>query len=175
MDTWDFGVISDYIGVLATGSGLVGAVLITLAAWTTNQQNLYSASNAACNIIEVKKKAPITIVLAVIAIALGFCGVVDYFVPFMNWLGIVVPPMAAIMISDYLVLPLFGVKHNYNYNDISFSTLPMIKWPSMLAWASGVLIAIVTPGIQALNGVIATIVLHVVFHLAAKKMGTKEN
>ena len=58
LDTWDFGVISDYIGVLATGSGLVGAVLITLAAWTTNQQNLYSASNAACNIIEVKKKAP---------------------------------------------------------------------------------------------------------------------
>lgn len=175
LDTWDFGVISDYIGVLATGSGLVGAVLITLAAWTTNQQNLYSASNAACNIIEVKKKAPITIVLAVIAIALGFCGVVDYFVPFMNWLGIVVPPMAAIMIADYLVLPLFGVKHDYNYNDISFSNLPMIKWPSMLAWASGVLIAIVTPGIQALNGVIATIVLHVVFHLAAKKMGTKEN
>ena len=95
--------------------------------------------------------------------------------PFMNWLGIVVPPMAAIMIADYLVLPLFGVKHDYNYNDISFSNLPMIKWPSMLAWAGGVLIAIVTPGIQALNGVIATIVLHVVFHLAAKKMGTKEN
>ena len=59
--------------------------------------------------------------------------------------------------------------------NISFSTLPMIKWPSMLAWASGVLIAIVTPGIQALNGVIATIVLHVVFHLVAQKMGAKES
>lgn len=169
LETWDFGVVSDYIGVLATGSGLIGAVLITLAAWTTNQQNLYSAANAACNIIEVKKKAPITIILGVIGIALGFCGVVDYFVPYMTWLGIVIPPMAAVMVADYLVLPLFGIKHDYNYNDISYEKLPLIKWPSVLAWGCGVVVAIFTPGIQAVNGMVATVVLHVVFNLVSNK------
>lgn len=169
LNTWDFGVVSDYIGVLATGSGVIGAILITLAAWTTNQQNLYSAANAACNIVEVKKKAPITAVLGVVGIALGFCGVVDYFVPYMTWLGIVIPPMAAIMVADFLVLPLCGVKHDYDYNDISFSKLPMIKWASVLAWAGGVAVAIFTPGIQAINGIVATIILHVVFTLIAQK------
>ncbi len=28
----------------------------------------------------------------------------------------------AVMVADYLVLPLFGVKHNYNYNDIFTKT-----------------------------------------------------
>ena len=76
LETWDFGVVSDYIGVLATGSGIIGALLITLAAWTTNQQNLYSASNATCNIIEVKKKSTVTIVLGAIRNCFRFlwCG-----------------------------------------------------------------------------------------------------
>ena len=59
--------------------------------------------------------------------------------------------MAAVMVADYLVLPLFGVKHNYNYNDISYENLPLIKWPSVLAWGCGVAVAIFSPGIQAIN------------------------
>lgn len=162
LGTWDFGVVSNYVGVLATGSGIIGAILITLAAWTTNQANLYSGANAMTNIIEGKKWR-ITTVLAVIAIGLGAMGVVDYFVPYMNWLGVVVPPMAAIMISDYLLLPAFGMKEERNFEDISYSNLPMIKWPAVAAWALGVIIAIFSPGIQALNGMIATMVLHVIF------------
>ena len=83
--------------------------------------------------------------------------------------AIVIPPMAAVMVADYLVLPLFGVKHNYNYNDISYENLPLIKWPSVLAWGCGVAVAIVSPGIQAINGMVATVVLHVVFNLVANK------
>lgn len=161
LNTWDFGVVSDYIGVMATGSGIVGAVLITLAAWTTNQANLYSGANALCNIIEGKKWR-LTTILAVIAIALGFGGAVDYFVPYMNWLGILVPPMAAIMVSDYLLLPLFGMKEERNYEDISYDKLPMIKVPAFLAWACGILIAVFTPGIQTLNGLIGTMALHII-------------
>ena len=161
LNTWDFGEVSDYIGIMATGSGLIGAVLITLAAWTTNQANLYSAANAMCNIVEAKKWR-VTVILAVIAIIAGFLGVVDYFVPFMNFLGTVVPPMAAIMVSDYLLLPLIGVKHNYNYEDISYKNIPMIKWPAVIAWGIGVIVALVSPGIPALNGLLATMISHMV-------------
>lgn len=44
------------------------------------------------------------------------------------------PPMAAVMVADYLVLPLFGVKHNYNYNDISYETFHLSSSTSVLAW-----------------------------------------
>jgi len=169
LETWDFGVVSNYIGVLATGSGIIGAIIITLAAWTTNQQNLYSAANAACNIVEVKKKWFITAVLGIIGILLGFGGFVNYFVPYMSLLGVVVPPMAAIMVSDYLVLPLFGMKHDYNYHDISYKNIPTIKWPAVLAWGGGVLVAIFCPGIQAINGMVATVVFHVIFGKIAQK------
>ena len=161
LGTWDFGVVSDYIGVMATGSGLIGAILITLAAWTTNQANLYSSANALTNIVEGRKWR-LTCILAVIAIVLGFFGAVDFFVPYMTWLGVVVPPMAAIMVSDYLLLPLFGMREERNFEDISYSKLPMFKWPALIAWAAGVVVAILSPGVQAINGMLTTMILHVI-------------
>ena len=110
----------------------------------------------------MKKKSTVTIVLGAIGIALGFCGVVDYFVPYMTWLGIVIPPMAAVMVADYLVLPLFGVKHNYNYNDISYENLPLIKWPfrsGLGMWCSS---CYFLSGHSGYYGMVATVVLHVV-------------
>ena len=92
----------------------------------------------------------------------GFFGAVDFFVPYMTWLGVVVPPMAAIMVSDYLLLPLFGMREERNFEDISYSKLPMFKWPALIAWAAGVVVAILSPGVQAINGMLTTMILHVI-------------
>lgn len=159
--TWDFGEISLFVGKAALGSGLVGALVISLAQWTTNDNNLYSAALALNNILE-KEKWKVALALGVIGSIAGYSGTVNYFVNFMILLGTVVPPMAALLISDYLVLPKLGFDRNYNYNDISYSNIPFIKWSAIIAWGIGVLVAVVTPGVAAVNGIIATIIAHVV-------------
>lgn len=92
---------------------------------------------------------------------MGYSGTVNYFVNFMILLGTVVPPMAALLISDYLVLPKLGFERNYDYNDISYKNIPFIKWTAIIAWGIGILVAVVTPGVAAVNGIIATLIAHV--------------
>lgn len=48
-------------------------------------------------------------------------------------------------------------------------TFHLSSGPSVLAWGCGVAVAIFSPGIQAINGMVATVVLHVVFNLMANK------
>jgi len=158
--TWDFGEISLFVGKAALGSGLVGALIISLAQWTTNDNNLYSASLALNNILE-KDKWKVALGLGIVGTIAGYSGAVNFFVNFMILLGTVVPPMAALLISDYLVLPKLGFERNYDYNDISYKNIPFIKWSAVIAWGTGVLVAVVTPGVAAVNGIIATLIAHV--------------
>ncbi|MFA6670442.1 MAG: cytosine permease [Bacillota bacterium] len=159
--TWDFGEISLFIGKAALGSGLVGALIISLAQWTTNDNNLYSASLALTNILE-KDKWKVSLGLGVIGTIAGYSGAVNYFVNFMTLLGTVVPPMAALLISDYLLLPRLGFERGYDYNDISYERIPFIKWNAVIAWGIGIVVAFITPGVAAVNGIVATLIAHVV-------------
>lgn len=169
MDTWDFGMISVSIGKAALGSGLVGAIIISLAQWTTNDNNLYSASIALNNIIE-KEKWKVALVLGIIGTIIGASGIVDYFVNFMVILGTVVPPMAALLISDYLIMPKLGFKRNYDYDNISYDTLPVIKWNEVISWGIGIIVAVLVPGVAAVNGMVATVISHIIIsHLTLKK------
>ena len=159
--TWDFGEISLFIGKAALGSGLVGALIISLAQWTTNDNNLYSASLALTNILE-KDKWKVSLGLGVIGTIAGYSGAVNYFVNFMTLLGTVVPPMAALLISDYLLLPRLDFERGYDYNDISYERIPFIKWNAVIAWGIGIVVAFITPGVAAVNGIVATLIAHVV-------------
>jgi len=159
--TWDFGEISLFIGKAALGSGLVGALIISLAQWTTNDNNLYSASLALTNILE-KDKWKVSLGLGIIGTIAGYSGAVNYFVNFMTLLGTVVPPMAALLISDYLLLPRLGFERGYDYNDISYERIPFIKWNAVIAWGIGIVVAFITPGVAAVNGIVATLIAHVV-------------
>ncbi|NLC68344.1 MAG: cytosine permease [Clostridiaceae bacterium] len=158
--TWDFGEISLFVGKAALGSGLVGALIISLAQWTTNDNNLYSASLALTNILE-KDKWKVSLALGIIGTIAGYSGAVNFFVDFMILLGTVVPPMAALLISDYLLLPKLGFERNYDYNKISYEHIPFIKWSAVIAWGVGIVVAFVTPGVAAVNGIIATLIAHV--------------
>jgi len=158
--TWDFGEISLFVGKAALGSGLVGALIISLAQWTTNDNNLYSASLALTNILE-KDKWKVSLALGIIGTIAGYSGAVNYFVNFMILLGTVVPPMAALLISDYLLLPKLGFERNYNYDDISYENIPFIKRSAVIAWGVGIIVAVITPGVAAVNGIIATLIAHV--------------
>jgi len=165
LGTWDFGVLVSHVSMLTLGSVLLGTVIVSLAQWTTNDNNLYSAALAFNNIVEMKKWK-VTAVLGVIATIAGALGVVDYFVQWMTLLGQVIPPMAAILISEYLILPALGLRKHAAARSVSYSELPPVYWPAGIAWAIGVIVGLTTPGISAVNGLLATVVAHVALSYA---------
>ena len=90
-----FMVIAGCVTAMATGSGdlpeamvaagmSIPALMILIAAqWTTNDNNLYSASLALSNLIKIKK-SKIVLYGGFTASILGAVGIVGYFIPWLN-------------------------------------------------------------------------------------------
>lgn len=99
------------------GFGYIAAFVLIVATWTTNDNNLYQSvlgiSNAIDGVVKVPRVA-LTVVVGIISTAFGALGVVNIFVPFLCFLGVVIPPLAAVIIADYY----FFNKNNYDYAKI---------------------------------------------------------
>ncbi|MEG1973193.1 MAG: cytosine permease, partial [Oscillospiraceae bacterium] len=95
--------------MLALGLGFPALVVLIGAQWTTNDNNLYTASLGFANVIPVKK-SKITLCVGIGATLIGAMGLSDYFTSWLVLLGIGLPPMAAIIIADYYFI------HNMHYS-----------------------------------------------------------
>ncbi|MDI6823073.1 MAG: cytosine permease [Bacillota bacterium] len=168
LQTFDFGVIVSHVGMLALNSVVLGAVVVSLAQWTTNDNNLYSAGLAFNNAIPwVKWK--MTLLLGVIGAVAGALGITDYFTSYLTFLGQVIPPMGGLLVADYLLLPYLGIQRGFNPTTTPYSTLPPVRWHSIVSWLVGVLTGLYSPGVAALNGIVATVVAHCLICLALER------
>lgn len=81
------------------GFGLAGFLILLLAQWTTNNNNLYSGSLGLDFVIGHGRTA-VVIGMAVLGLAIALAGIEHYFVPLLNFLGTFFPPFAGVMIAD---------------------------------------------------------------------------
>jgi len=170
-----FMIIAGAITVLATGSGdlpaaMVAAglsipalVILIAAQWTTNDNNLYSASLALSNIFKMKK-SKIVLIWGIIASVFGFLGIVDYFIPWLNVLGILIPPIAGVMIADYYIV------HKRNYRFGEGTEYSQVVWPAFAAWAGGIAAGMFIPvGIPSINAIVISFLAHIILMQGCKK------
>ena len=120
--------------------GLVGSafVILVFATWTTNSVNLYSTTLA---VAIIKPKIPewkLTVACGVIGTALAVIGITDYFIGFLEWLGVIVPPVASIYLTDYFVLK------QKNYSLTLQDSLPDYDRAAIVAWVIGTAISAFT-------------------------------
>jgi cytosine permease len=120
--------------------GLVGSafVILVFATWTTNSVNLYSTTLA---VAIIKPKIPewkLTVACGVIGTALAMIGITDYFIGFLEWLGVIVPPVASIYLTDYFVLK------QKNYSLTLQDSLPDYDRAAIVAWVIGTTISAFT-------------------------------
>lgn len=119
------------------GFGYIAAFVLIVATWTTNDNNLYQSvlgiSNAFDGIVKVPRIG-LTVVVGIISTAFGALGVVNIFVPFLSFLGVVIPPLAAIIIADYYVFN----KDNYDFEKMD--TQPAFNVNNCIAAVIGMLI-----------------------------------
>ena len=98
----------DISAILASlGVPFFGLIALVLATWTTNDNNLYQSvlglTNACHGIIKLPRWIT-TAICGIIATILGAIGMIDWLVPFLNILSVVVPPITGAMLADFYIL-----------------------------------------------------------------------
>lgn len=171
-----FMIIAGCITALATGSGDLPAamvatglsipalVIIIAAQWTTNDSNLYSASLALSNTLKMKKTR-IVLIWGLIASFLGLMGIANYFIPWLNILGILFPPIAGVLIADYY----FIQKDSYHFGP--GTEYSQFAWPAFAALALGVLAAMFFPvGIPSFTAFCFAFSFHIILNKLCEKL-----
>jgi len=138
-------------------------IVLGLNIWTTNDNALYASGLGFANITNVPKK-----VFVVINGALGTVFAMwmyNNFTSFLNLLGLAIPSIGAIIIADYFIIK------RRKYEAFETMNFQKVNWIAMLAWAIGVGVAQVAPGITPLNALIGTGVFYIVLMKLAPIMG----
>ena len=140
------------LAMTATGLGLPALIMMVLASWTTNVSNLYSSSLAFAQAFPMLGRRTIVIGAGILGLMVSLAGIRDYFVGFLIFLGVLIPPIAGVYIVHVLARAPVA-RH-------AFSPL------ALAAWAIGGGVAILTSnniftlsGISALDSLgVATVI-----------------
>lgn len=166
---------NDIVNIMVQTSGWLGALVVVLSTIKINNLNLYSSSLGFTNIFgsafKIKlNRGMVTLVIGIIGTVLSVMGILDKFVDFLVLLGVLVPPIAGIMVMDYFVL-----KTNRKALDESREngTLPAdtgkLSLVTLVAWAAGFASGyIVTIGIPSINSLLISGVIYYIGMLIVK-------
>lgn len=90
------------IGVfMAVGLGIPSLLVLTLAQWTTNTSNLYSASLGFANLAPRVPRVAITLVVGVAASLMAYLGLFDSFITYLTIMTILITPIGGVYIAEY--------------------------------------------------------------------------
>lgn len=113
------------------GLGIPVLIVMVFATWTTNINNLYSASLSIARMMPRVRDWIITLVSGAIGTLLALAGIMEHFVEFLILLGIIVPPIAGVYLADYFLLR--PTRINIDRSD----PVPDFRWDAMAAWTLG--------------------------------------
>jgi len=156
---------TDYIGLLiALGLGTGGIMMLILATWTTNANNLYSSSLALSTIFTDLKKWKIVILIGVVGTVLAASGIAENLIGFLIVLGFLVPPVAGIYITDYY----FVDKDAYHLQ--SQETSIKVNPDAFIAWFAGSVVGycstkglITVSGVSSIDAIIVASIAYRIF------------
>ncbi len=109
------------VAIAKIGLGIGALLLAILGQWTTNDNNLWSASLAWINIVGKLKKQYWVLILGIIGtlIAAVWGGVygmsMDPFIAFGVTLGYFIPPVGSVLIADYYIVSKYLLKREYKF------------------------------------------------------------
>ncbi|MCY4337391.1 MAG: cytosine permease [Gammaproteobacteria bacterium] len=117
--------------MLGLGIAAPALYILVFSTWTTNTVNLYSA---VLTLATVATRAP-DWRLALYASALGtggaVLGIMDFFLPFVLFIGIAATPLAGVYIVDFFVV------RRGNYDIKTLPQAAAVNYPALIAWGAG--------------------------------------
>ena len=143
--------------------GLLGSAffILVFATWTTNAINLYSTTLATAVIAPRAPEWKLMVGCCVIGTGLAMAGIADYFISFLEWLGVIVPPVAGVYLTDYFVL------QRKDFNLQLLTKVEDYATPAIVAWLTATCLSAVAfmidfsvTGIASLDALLLTIPLY---------------
>lgn len=134
--------------IVGSGLGVPALAMLVLSSWTINAANLYSASLSLSATFPSFRPWHYTLVGGAIGATFALMGIIDAFIPFLLFLGLVIPPIAAIYVIDAFTV--------FRRADAaaSIAQLPAVRWPAVATWVASVAIALLASSRQlTLTGV----------------------
>lgn len=125
---------SDIVAImLGLGWGTFAMLILILAQWTTNDNNLYSAALGFSVIFKKMPKYQLTIIAGIIGTLLAAGGIYDKFIPFLIFLSALIPPIGGIYTADYFA----------NSGKYKFDNLGKIGKVNLLSWTTWIIASLV--------------------------------
>ena len=86
--------------MLALGLGVPAMLTVVLTAWSTNTFNLYAATLIGATLRPQQPQWQLAMAAGIVGSVLGLAGVSNMLVPYLLWLGICIPPIAAVYLVN---------------------------------------------------------------------------
>lgn len=134
--------------VTMLGFGLPVLLILILSIWTINAGNLYSASLSMSATFPKVREWVFICIGGAVGGSFAVMGIIDSFVPFLLFLGILIPPIAAIYVIDTFI--------TFRGRDAgeTIATLPPVRWPAVLTWIGSLAVAL---GMERLGLTLTTV------------------
>ena len=164
---------SDFIVILMNlGLSGVALVVLTLNIWTTAHAGAYAWAVAGAEAANRENKTPFLLIGLGLAIVLACTGIYNELIPFLNILGIFIPPIGGVLIGDYL----FTFKRRLPR--VETVTFKMARISPVLAYVTGTAVAWATNalniGVPPLFGIALSILCVPLFNAVLKACGVDD-
>lgn len=121
--------------------GGVGAFALFLAAWTTVDNQYYSAGLAASELTN-RHKAPLLVVIVAVTAMLSFADLSSVITEWLVLIGVAVPPLVGVVFADYFLL---GTRFPDIEEDSIQDVTEEVNPAAIIAWAAGAGVAQFSP------------------------------
>jgi len=122
--------------VVQFGFGTPVLFLLVLPTWTVNALNLYSSSLSLGTTFPKVRPWLFTVLGGTIGAGFALIGILDAFIPFLLFLGLIIPPIAAIYVIDALTI------WRGADSAASIADLPAVRWPALATWLGSIVVAV---------------------------------
>lgn len=158
---------SDFIIVLMDlGLSILALVVLTLNIWTTAHAGAYAWAVAGAEAANKQNKTPFLLIGLVIAIILACTGIYNQLIPFLNILGVFIPPIGGVLIGDYLFT------FHRKLPRVESVTFRMCRISPVTAYVVGTIVAWVTNhfaiGVPPLFGIAVSIIVVPIMNMILK-------
>lgn len=123
--------------MLGLGWGTGALLVLILAQWTTNDNNLYSSALGFSVIFKNTPKYVLTIIAGIVGTTMAIAGIYENFIPFLIFLSALIPPIGGIYVADYFVN-----KSKYSFDNLENMTA--VNIPGISVWVAASLVAFMT-------------------------------
>ncbi|MDV3455976.1 cytosine permease [Sphingomonas sp. HF-S4] len=118
--------------IVQFGFGTPVLFLLVLPTWTVNALNLYSSSLSLSSTFPRVRQWVFTVVGGVLGTIFALMGILDAFIPFVLFLGLIIPPIAAIYVIDS------WTRFRRADPAESLLALPSFRWEALGTWAASI-------------------------------------